>query len=129
VLNAVVYRLGLLGIRAGSERRFVSAALLALLLVAADAVAQMLQLGTFSFGVGTSAYSSAIYTLAGANLFHLLLTVFIGIAMWNRGRLHIYSQESNWQPQLVSLWWTWIAIASVLGAFATSFISSPNTGH
>jgi heme/copper-type cytochrome/quinol oxidase subunit 3 len=129
VLSAVVYRLGLLGIRAGSERRFVSAALLALLLVAADAVAQMLQLGTFSFGVGTSAYSSAIYTLAGANLFHLLLTVFIGIAMWNRGRLHIYSQESNWQPQLVSLWWTWIAIASVLGAFATSFISSPNTGH
>ena len=69
-----------------------------------------------------------LYTLAGANLFHLALTAFLGLAMWNRGRLHIYSAESNWQVRLVGVWWTWIAVAAVLAALTTSFITSPNVG-
>jgi hypothetical protein len=78
--------------------------------------------------VADSAYSSSLYTLAGANLFHLLLTVFLGVAMWNRGRQHIYSASSNWQVRLVGLWWTWVALAAVLAAFTTSFIAAPHIG-
>jgi hypothetical protein len=48
--------------------------------------------------------------------------------MWNRSRRSIYSGESNWQVHVVGLWWTWIAIASVAVAFATSFVTSPK-GH
>ena len=99
-----------------------------LLVVLATAVGQFLQLANFPFGVAESAYSSALYTMAGANLVHLLLTTFLGVAMWNRGRQHIYSATSHWQVQLVGLWWTWVALAAVLGAFTTSFITSPNVG-
>jgi hypothetical protein len=30
--------------------------------------------------------------------------------------------------RLVGLWWTWVALAAVLAAFTTSFITSPNIG-
>jgi heme/copper-type cytochrome/quinol oxidase subunit 3 len=128
VLSAAVYRWAQHGIENGAESRFVAGAALALLVLVLDTVAQVWQLVTFPFGVADSAYSSALYTLAGANLFHLLLTVFLGVGMWNRGRHSIYSASSNWQVRLVGLWWTWVALASVLAAFTTSFITSPNVG-
>ena len=48
--------------------------------------------------------------------------------MWNRSRRRIYSADSNWQVHVVGLWWTWIALAAVGVAFATSFVTSPK-GH
>jgi heme/copper-type cytochrome/quinol oxidase subunit 3 len=126
VLAAAAYHWAATGIRAGNESRLVLGASVATLVVVADSVGQFIQLATFPFGVSESAYASTVYTLAGANLFHLLLTIFLGLAMANRGRLHIYSATSNWQVRLVGIWFTWIALAAVLGAFATSFIASPN---
>lgn len=126
VLSVVIYRWAQTRLSAGNTRRFVTGALLATLVLVADAAGQVVQLVAFPFSVSASAYSSAAYTLAGANLFHLLLTIFIGLAMWNRGRLGLYSGADSWQPKVVALWWTWIAAAAVLGAFATSFIASPN---
>jgi heme/copper-type cytochrome/quinol oxidase subunit 3 len=128
VLSAVIYRGAQGAIRAGREPAFVGGALLALVVVVATAVGQVWQLATFPFGVADSAYSSALYTLAGANMLHLLLTAFLGLGMWNRGRQHIYGAGSNWQVRLVGLWWTWIAVAAVLAAATTSFIASPNVG-
>ena len=129
VLSALAFRWAYRSVVAGHVGRLVRGAQLALVLVAADAAGQVVQILTFGFGLNTSAYSSAVYTLAGANLFHLSLTAFIGLAMWNRSRLGIYSGTSHWQVRVVSLWWTWVAGASVLGAFATSFVASPNTGR
>jgi cytochrome c oxidase subunit I+III len=126
VLSAIIYRLAERAIQAGNEARFVAVAALALLVLSADVVMQVIQLVTFPFGIGTSAYSSTVYTMAGANLFHLLLTLFLAVAMVNRGRQHIYSATSNWQVRLVGLWWAWVAAAAVLTAFTTSFVASPN---
>ena len=128
VLSALVFRWARDGIRAGDESRFVAGTLVALVVVLADAIGQVVQIASFPFGVDASAYSSSMYVLAGANLFHLVVTSFIGLAMWNRGRQHIYTQSSHWQVELVWLWWGWIAIAATIGAFATSFIASPNIG-
>lgn len=125
VLSAIAYRFALMGIRAGSEAKLVNGAALALALVLASGVLQFVQLATFPFGVDTSAYSSSMYVLAGANLFHILLTAFLGLAMWNRGRRRIYSAESNWQVEVVGLWWTWIALAAIAVSFVTSFVTSP----
>jgi heme/copper-type cytochrome/quinol oxidase subunit 3 len=128
VLSAALFRWAVSSIRAGRESGFLTATLLALVVVLATTAGQVLQLASFPFAVRDSAYSSALYTLAGANMLHLLLTVFLGTAIWNRGRLHIYSAGSNWQVRLVGLWWTWIAVAAVLAALTTSFITSPNVG-
>jgi cytochrome c oxidase subunit I+III len=126
VLSAISYRLAERAIQAGNEARFVAVAALALLLLLADVAIQVIQLVTFPFGIGTSSYSSTVYLMAGANLFHLLLTVFLAVAMVNRGRAHIYSATSYWQVRLVGLWWTWVAAAAILTAFTMSFVASPN---
>lgn len=125
VLSAVLFRWAYQGIRGGSDTRFVSGVALAVVVLLATTVVQVVQLSTFPFGLKSSAYSSAMFTLGGANLFHLLLTLFLGVAMWNRGRRRLYA-GNTWQVQLVGLWWSWIALAAVLSALTTSFITSPN---
>ncbi len=127
VASAVMFTSGRRGIQAGHEARFVTSTIVGVALLVLAAVLQAYQLATFPFGVASSAYSSALYTMAGANLLHLGLTVFLGVGMWNRGRLHIYNVLSNWQVQLVGLWWTWVATSAVLVALVTSFISSPGS--
>jgi heme/copper-type cytochrome/quinol oxidase subunit 3 len=126
VISALVFHSGYRGILAGNETRLVTGSIFGLAAVLVAGVLQFIQLANFPFGVADSAYSSSMYFIAGANLFHILLTAFVGLAMWNRSRRHIYSESSNWQVHVVGLWWTWIAIAAVVVSMATSFITSPN---
>jgi heme/copper-type cytochrome/quinol oxidase subunit 3 len=125
VVAAAAFRSGYVGIRSGSQSRLLAGAALASLLVVADAVVQVVQLANFPFGIGDSAYSSELYLLGGANLFHLMLTLFLGIGVWNRSRLGLYSQDDHRQVQIISVWWTWIAVAALATALTTSFIASP----
>jgi heme/copper-type cytochrome/quinol oxidase subunit 3 len=126
VVSAALYRWGDSGLRAGHEKRLPTAIALAVLVLVIDLAAQVVQLVTFPFGVADSAYASSIYTLAGANLFHLVLTLFIGLGMWNRTRLGKYAPDNSWQVRIVGIWWTWIAVAALATALVTSFIASPN---
>lgn len=125
VVSALVYRFALQSLKGGSAFRFVTGAALALAAVLVAAVLQFVQLATFPFGVETSAYSSCMYVLAGANLFHLLITAFLGLAMWNRGRRNLYNADRTWQVEIVGLWWLWITLASIAVSFVTSFVTSP----
>lgn len=128
VLSAMVFRWGEKGIRLGNSTRLVLASALALLVLLLTTVGQVLQLVRFPFAMASSAYASSMYVLAGANLFHLVITFYLGLAMWNRGRLGKYSATDNWQVGIVSLWWGWVALAGVFSALTTSFIASPNAG-
>jgi heme/copper-type cytochrome/quinol oxidase subunit 3 len=98
----------------------------AIVLVAADLVVQFAQLATLNFGAGHSAYASSVYVLSGANAFHLVLTLFLGVGVWNRQRLGRYAADNNWQVQIIGLWWNWIALAAIVTAFTTSFVASPH---
>jgi len=128
VLSAVVFRWGEKGIRGGDSGRLVLASAVGVVLLVAVAVGQVVQIAGFPFAIAASAYASTMYLLAGANLFHLLLTLFLGLAMWNRARVGKYSATENWQVGIVSLWWAWVALAAVLSALTTSFIASPAVG-
>jgi heme/copper-type cytochrome/quinol oxidase subunit 3 len=128
VLSAVVFRWGERGIRGGDSGRLVLASAVGVVLLVAVAVGQVVQIAGFPFAIAASAYASTMYLLAGANLFHLLLTLFLGLAMWNRARVGKYSATENWQVGIVSLWWAWVALAAVLSALTTSFITSPTVG-
>lgn len=127
--SALIFRWSQGAVRKGQETTFVFGASLALVVLLAATVIQVIQLVTFKFGIGDSSYSSTVYAMGGANLFHLLLTLFLGAAMVGRGRAHLYGEDVNWQPRIVSTWWTWIAVAALATSFATSFIASPNIGH
>jgi heme/copper-type cytochrome/quinol oxidase subunit 3 len=125
-LSALVFAWAERGIRANNVSRLVTGSVFALVLVLISGVLQFIQLSTFPFGVADSAYASSLYVFAGANLFHILLTAFLGLGMWNRSRRRIYSGESNWQVHVVGLWWTWVAFAAIAVSFTTSFVASPN---
>jgi heme/copper-type cytochrome/quinol oxidase subunit 3 len=128
VLSAVVFLWGERGIRRGHSGRLVLASALGVLLLVLVSVGQVVQIVGFKFAIASSAYASSMYLLAGANLFHLLLTLFIGLAIWNRARMGLYSAAQSWQVGIVSIWWAWVAVASVLSAFTTSYIASPLSG-
>lgn len=125
VLSAAAYRWGELGIRRGDQRRLQTGTTVALLLLVADIVGQVVQLSTFPFRTYTGSYASTVIALAGANLFHLLLTLFIGVGLWNRTRLGKYHATEHWQVRLGRIWWVWVAAAAVATALTTSFVASP----
>ncbi|MEP7017093.1 MAG: cytochrome c oxidase subunit 3 [Actinomycetota bacterium] len=127
-LSAVVFRWGDRGIRGGDSAPLVLASAVGGVLLVAVAVGQVIQIAVFPFAIAASAYASSMYVLAGANLFHVVLTLFLAVSMWNRGRLGRYTATENWQVGIVSLWWAWIALAALLGALTTSFIASPAVG-
>jgi heme/copper-type cytochrome/quinol oxidase subunit 3 len=128
VLSAVAYLWGLKGVEAGSVSRLGVGLGLAVLLMVVGTVVQILQMATLPFGIGHNAYSSCVYVLAGANLFHMLMSLFIGIGLWNRTRAGLYSQGNYWQIRVAGTWWAWVALAAVIGAVPLSFITAPGVG-
>jgi heme/copper-type cytochrome/quinol oxidase subunit 3 len=126
VASAGAFRWGQVGMHAGNESRLALGAILGVVLLIVDIVAQVMQLATFPFALKHSSYTSSVYVLAGANLFHLLLTLFIGLGLWNRARLGRYSPTNDWQVRVVGIWWNWVAIAAVISAVPVSFIASPH---
>jgi heme/copper-type cytochrome/quinol oxidase subunit 3 len=118
----------LAGLGKGNLCRLVSGIGVAVVIVLLDAAAQVVQIMSFSFKPDANAYASSVYTLAGANLFHLVLTGLVGLGVWNRARIGKYTAADPWQVHIIAIWWVWIAVAGIGGALTTSFIASPNIG-
>ncbi len=129
IVSAASYRWGRVGLESDKHGRLRAGVAVALVLVVVDLVVQFVQLATLPFGAGHGSYASSIYVIGGANVFHLLLTAFVGVAVLNRARLDKYAADNDWQVQLVGIWWNWIALAAVITAFTTSFVASPNHVH
>ena len=68
------------------------------------------------------AYASNWVLLAGANMFHYLITIFIALGLVIRGyRSSIDPVLEEWRQKTAGSWFTWCAIAGILAAFTTSF--------
>jgi len=126
VVSAGVVRWSELAIRKQDVRRLVAGAGLAALVVLGCIGGQIVQLATFPFRMDSGSYASAVFLIAYANLFHLLLTLFIGLGLWNRARLGRYSAAEHWQIQLGRIWFVWVALASLATALTLSFVASPH---
>lgn len=131
VAGAVIFTVGVRTQRRGGSSGVQMAGWLAFLLALAALVVQIGQMVTFNFpaaenGRFLSAYSSSLVGLAGANAFHLLLTVFICLGIAIRSTKGKYLQQQPWQPRLVMYWWMWVAISAVMvGLMTTFFIGTP----
>jgi heme/copper-type cytochrome/quinol oxidase subunit 3 len=94
--------------------------LIALLASLVALAMQISQFGSVPFTFYNGAYVSCWYMFAIMNSVHLALTVFIALGNWNRSRLGLYSSDF-WHIDIVKIWWIWMVISSVLGAFSLSF--------
>jgi heme/copper-type cytochrome/quinol oxidase subunit 3 len=126
VLSAALYRWGERSNLAGRTNRLVLGSGLAVLVLVLTTVGQITQMATFPFKAEVGAYASTLWVLAGTNLFHLLLTLFIGVGLWNRSRMGKYTKTDAWQVRVVGLWWSWVALSTIIGAFSASFVASPH---
>ena len=119
-LGLLTHIYGLKGARSNNQTQLKLGSFVALI---ASVIAVAYQYNTISsapFTFSDGAYVSCFYMFAFLNMAHLLLTVFISLGNWNRARLGLYI-ENFWHVDIVRIWWIWMVVSSLLGAFSLSF--------
>ena len=116
----VMHRYALAGARAKNQTQLVLGSAVAFMASFVALIYQGMQIGGAPFTITMGAYASCYFLIAGLNFVHLLITAFIALGNWNRSRLGLY-QADHWHVEIVNVWWIWMTISSLLGAFALSF--------
>ncbi len=119
-LGFLSHRYGLAGARIQNQARLVLGSGVAFLASLVALIYQGMQMNNAPFTITMGAYASCYYLIAGLNMLHLFLTVFISLGNWNRSRLGIYASD-HWHVDIVNIWWMWMTISSLFGALALSF--------
>jgi heme/copper-type cytochrome/quinol oxidase subunit 3 len=99
---------------------FIPGGVAAVVLMGVALVLNLVQMATFPFSVADNAYASAVTVLAGANVFHLLITLFLGIGIVNRVRRRLTHGRRDWHLRIVGVWWAWVCAASLIAAVTVS---------
>jgi heme/copper-type cytochrome/quinol oxidase subunit 3 len=120
-ISAALMYLGLVTVRKGKVKQLLTFALLALVVLITDLYLQIQALDSFPFTIKNGTYASTMFALAGANIFHLGLTIFLSIGIVNRIRMGRYSQDDHGHIREVTYWWIWVAVASLITSFATMY--------
>jgi heme/copper-type cytochrome/quinol oxidase subunit 3 len=103
-----------------AESTFVTSAGAGIVVMAIALVLNIIQIATFPFSVSDNAYSSAVFVIAAGNVFHLLLTLFVGIGAVNRSRRGLTHGPQGWQLRIVGMWWLWVCVAAAIGALTVT---------
>ncbi|MEI6870379.1 MAG: cytochrome c oxidase subunit 3 [Actinomycetota bacterium] len=120
-VGLIAHFIAMRSIRKGNQSTLKSFGLIAFLVSLAALVLQIQQFGAVPFNFDKGGYASCWYMFAILNTVHLILTAFIALGNWNRSRLGIYKQTDHWHVDIVNVWWVWMVVSSLLGAFALSF--------
>lgn len=110
---------GLKGVRAENQTQLKLGSFVAFLTSIVALSYQFNTIASAPFTFTDGAYVSCFYLLTILNLVHLVLTVLISFGNWNRSRLGLYVSD-HWQVDIVRIWWVWMVVSSLLGAFALS---------
>jgi len=116
----IAHQFGLRGVRAGNQTQLKLGGLVATIAALVAMVYQNMQIANAPFTFYSGAYASCFYLITILNMVHLILTVFIAFGNWNRSRMGIYAHD-HWHVDIVNVWWVWMTVSSLLGAFALSF--------
>lgn len=116
----LMHRYALVGARAKNQTQLVLGSGVAFIASLAALIYQGVQFGGVPFTITMGAYASCYFLIAGLNFVHLFITAFIALGNWNRSRLGLY-QADHWHVDIVNIWWIWMTVSSLLGAFALSF--------
>ena len=111
---------GLKGARSQNQTQLKLGSLVALVASVIAIGYQYKTISTAPFTFSDGAYVSCFYMFAIMNMVHLLLTLFISFGNWNRARLGLYV-ENFWHVDIVRIWWIWMVVSSLLGAFSLTY--------
>ena len=119
-LGLLAHMYGLKGARTQNQTQLKLGSLVALVVSVIAVGYQYNTIATAPFTFSDGAYVSCFYMFAIMNMVHILLTVFISLGNWNRARLGLYI-ENFWHVDIVRIWWIWMVVSSLLGAFSLSY--------
>ena len=111
---------GLRGARAHNQTQLKLGSLVAFIASIVAIANQTNTIASAPFTFSDGAYVSCFYMFAILNFVHLALTIFISLGNWNRARLGLYT-ENFWHVDIVRIWWIWMVVSSLLGAFSLSY--------
>ncbi|TRZ71301.1 MAG: hypothetical protein D4Q78_06765 [Streptomycetaceae bacterium] len=111
---------GLKGARAANQTQLKLGSLVALVASVVAIVYQFNTIASAPFTFSDGAYVSCFYMFAILNFVHIMLTIFISLGNWNRARLGLYKSD-HWHVDIVRVWWVWMVVSSLLGAFALTY--------
>ncbi len=111
---------GLKGIQAKNQTQLKLGGQVALILSLVGLGYQFNTIASSPFTFNSGGYASCFYLITILNFVHIVLTVFIALGNWNRSRLGLYKAD-HWHVNIVNVWWIWMTVSSLLGAFALSF--------
>lgn len=128
VLAAATMWWGVRGMAKGRRSQLILASALSSIIVLVTFVGQIVQLSTFPFAITDGAYASATFWLGIGTAIHLSVVLFLTVAIMNRTRVGILTQNNHSHVRLVAMWMTWVCVAVLLGAVVTTTMKvSPNT--
>jgi hypothetical protein len=119
-IGLLAHFVALRNVRRDNQSGLKTFGLIALVASLVATVLQIQQFGAVPFTFYNGAYASCWYMFAILNTVHLLLTAFIALGNWNRSRLGLYKSD-HWHVVIVNIWWVWMVMSSLLGAFSLSF--------
>jgi heme/copper-type cytochrome/quinol oxidase subunit 3 len=115
VASYLAYRFGLEAHEPG-RRHFLNSGVFAVAGMSVALVLTIVQMYQFPFHVSDNAYSSAVWVLAAGNIFHLLITVFLGLGIAIRVQRRATRGARDWHVRIVGIWYAWVCVAALIGA-------------
>ncbi|MGI8757452.1 MAG: hypothetical protein ACR2MB_16670 [Acidimicrobiales bacterium] len=119
VASWLAYRSGLRSHEPG-RRHFLNGGAAALVGMVVALVLTVVEMYQFPFHVIDNAYASAVWVLTAANVFHLLITVFLGLGIVLRVHRRMTPGAPDWHVRIVGIWFAWVTAAALLGAITVS---------
>jgi len=119
VLSALAYWSGLRTHEPG-RRHFVGGAAVAVIGMAAALVLTIVQMYRFPFTLSDNAYADGVWVITAGNVFHLLITVFLGTGIAIRVHRRATRGARDWHVRIVGIWYAWVCVASIVGALTIS---------
>lgn len=121
IVSAAFMYMSLVAVRQGRIKQVLNYALLATIAMAADIYLQFWALDSYPFELKNGGYASTMYAIAATNIFHLILTTYLGVGIVNRIRQNRYSAHDHGHIREVTYWWIWVAAASFITSIATMY--------
>lgn len=119
VVSALAYRSAETAIRRDQRSRFLTRALIGLILVVLALALMIYQAMTWPILMSDGAYASVFIVMAGVQTVHLVVLLVIAIGIWNRGTKGKLDHGNDNHATLVGYFWYWVTLTSVLGALTT----------
>ena len=121
VASALVYVWAAGGMSKGLTSRLRAGTGIALLLLLADLVLQIVQIATIPFRATSGAYASSFLVMAGYHVVHLVVAIFVGLAILSRAGRGLFRPDHHGQVRLAAYFWVWVGISAVLFAVCLLF--------